>query len=64
MDRIELTNTSTGATYIHPFRSSFNVNWGQTIFWLQSISTFNARVVTSDVDGADFDGGQPPCSYA
>ena len=63
LDRIEIVNTSNGATAILPFKSSLNADWySSTNLYPQSSYTFKALIYTSDVSGADFNGEHSPVS--
>lgn len=57
LNRIELTNSSTGAVTVLSYKSSLNTDWNSSTYvYPQSTYSFTARIITMDVDGAAFDG--------
>jgi len=55
LDRIELTNSNTGALTILNYKGSFNTDWNSSTYvYPQSSYTFKATLYTSG--GDDFDG--------
>lgn len=53
LERLEVTNTATGATTLFNYKSSISPEWGSTAYvYPQSAYTFKVVVVTSDVEGA------------
>ena len=57
LDRLELTNSSTGAFAALNYKSSLNTEWNSKAYlYPQSSYTYKVQLFTSDVPDADFDG--------